>query len=52
MNRWKLKACGCVKAQLPSTGEKVIIRCSRHRDKTFKKRVHMHFDDDGIVRRG
>lgn len=49
---WKLKTCGCVKTRLLSTGEKIIIRCVRHRDKTFKKRLHCHFDDDGVVRRG
>ena len=49
--RWRVKKCGCVKAQLVSAGEKIIIRCERHRDKTFKNRVHCHFED-GMVRRG
>lgn len=48
---WKPKACGCVKATLPSTGERVIIRCTKHRNKTFKNRIHCHFED-GMVRRG
>lgn len=49
--RWDRKPCGCVKTRLLSSGEKVIVRCAKHRDKTFKNRVHLHFDADGIVRR-
>ena len=49
---WKPKSCGCVKVTLFSTGERAIIRCAKHRDKTFKNRVHLHFDDNGIVRSG
>lgn len=49
---WKPKKCGCIKADLPWSGEKAVIRCEKHREKTFKKRVHLHIDADGIVRRG
>lgn len=47
--RWNRKPCGCVKTEL--LGERVMIRCSRHRGKP-SKRALLHFDEDGIVRRG
>ena len=48
---WERKKCGCVKATLPSVG-KVLIRCTRHRDKPYSgKRVLCYFDDQGIVQR-
>lgn len=50
--KWERKSCGCVKTRLLSSGEKAIIRCAKHREKTFKNRIHLHFDADGIVRRG
>lgn len=47
--RWNPKPCGCVKAQLFTSGEKVMIRCERHRGKP-SKRTLCYFDADGIVR--
>lgn len=48
--RWRAKACGCVKAQLFRSGTKVMIRCERHRGKPSKKRLLCYIDSDGIVR--
>lgn len=46
--RWDKKPCGCVKTNL-SIG-RVMIRCTKHRDKP-SKRALCYFDEDGIVRR-
>lgn len=48
---WERKDCGCIKTTLPSVG-KVLIRCTRHRDKAYKgKRTLCYFDDQGIVQK-
>lgn len=47
--KWDRKRCGCTKTTLPSVG-KVLIRCTRHRGKTYKgKRTLCFWDDQGIV---
>lgn len=47
-DRWKVKPCGCTKADLPNAG-KVMIRCYQHRGKP-SKRMLCYFEN-GIVRR-
>lgn len=47
--KWERQECGCVKANLSSTG-RVMIRCSQHLGKPSKREL-AYFDADGIVRR-
>ena len=47
--KWERQPCGCVKANLPSSG-KVMVRCTAHRGKP-SKRLLAHFDEQGIVRK-
>lgn len=47
---WKRKRCGCTKTTLPNAG-KVLIRCARHRDKSYDgKRLLCFWDENGIAR--
>lgn len=46
---WDKKPCGCVKTEL-SIG-KVLIRCSRHREKPYGGKRVLCYWDDGMVRR-
>lgn len=46
--KWEPRACGCVKANLPSSG-KVLIACERHRGRKTKRTL-AYFDANGIVR--
>lgn len=46
--KWEPKTCGCVKANLPSSGH-VLIACERHRGCKTKRKL-AYFDADGIVR--
>ncbi len=49
-SKWKQQTCGCVKAELPNAG-KVVIRCTKHRDKPSKsERTLCYWDSDGLAR--
>lgn len=49
--KWEKKTCGCVKTELGSPLQQVIIRCERHRGKPSKSGRALCYWADGQVRR-